>query len=167
MRPAGRSNAVTPTIGRIDITPMSQDEAEEIAGWRYVPPYDFYDVDADQRDLAELLEPVGRGDRYYSAHNAARELIGFFELRNAGDVVVVGLGLRPDLTGHRLGQSFLEAGLAFAREQFAPSHFKLSVAEFNTRAITVYERAGFVRTRTFMHETNGGLFSFVEMERPS
>ena len=139
---------------------------EAIAGWRYVPPYDFYD-DADQRDLAELLERAGRGDRYYSARNAARELIGFFELRNAGDVVVVGVGLRSDLTGHGLGQSFLDAGLVFARDQFAPRRFKLSVAEFNTRAIKVYERAGFVTTRSFMHETNGGLFSFVEMERPA
>ena len=158
---------MTPTIGRIDITPMSQAEAEEIAGWRYVPPYDFYDHDADQRDLAELLDPAGRGDRYYSAHSAARELIGFFELRNAGDVVVVGVGLRPDLTGHRLGQSFLEAGLVFARGRFAPRRFKLSVADFNARAIKVYERAGFITTRSFMHETNGGIFSFVEMERPA
>jgi ribosomal-protein-alanine N-acetyltransferase len=145
---------------------MSQDEAEEISRWRYEPPYDFYDLDADQRDLAELLDPAGRGDRYYSAHYAPRKLIGFFELRIAGGVLVVGLGLRPDLTGRGLGPSFLDAGLAFASERFATSHFKLSVAEFNTRAITVYERAGFVRTRSFMHETNGGLHSFIEMERP-
>lgn len=158
---------MTLTIGRIDITPMTQSEAEEIAGWRYVPPYDFYDQDQDRHDLAELLDPVGRGDRYYSAHNAARQLIGFFELRDVGDVVIVGLGLRPDLTGHRLGESFFGAGLVFARGRFAPRRFKLSVAEFNTRAIKVYERAGFVQTRSFMHETNGGLFSFVEMERPA
>jgi len=154
-------------IGRIDITPMSQAEAEEIAGWRYVPPYDFYDVGADQRDMAELLDPAGRGDHYYSAYNPARELVGFFELRNAGDVVVVGVGLRPDLTGHGLGESFFGAGLVFARGRFAPRRFKLSVAEFNARAITVYERTGFATTRSFMHETNGGLFSFVEMERPA
>jgi len=158
---------VSPTIGQIDIAPMSQADAEEIAGWRYLPPYDFYDMDADQRDLTELLDRAGRGDRYYSAHNADRELIGFFELRSAGDTVVVGIGLRPDHTGRGLGQSFLETGLTFAREQFAPGHFKLSVAEFNLRAITVYERAGFVTTRSYMHETNGGLFSFVEMERPA
>jgi len=155
------------TIGQIGISRMTQAEAEEIAEWSYEPPYDFYDVDADQRDMAELLDSAGRGDRYYSAHNAARELIGYFELRNAAGVVVVGLGLRPDLTGRGLGRSFLGAGLDFAREQFGPNRFTLSVAEFNARAITVYERAGFVTTRSFMHETNGGLFSFVEMERPA
>lgn len=155
------------TIGRIDIARMTQGEAEEIAAWRYDPPYDFYDADADHRDLAELLDPIRRGDKYFSAHDATEELIGYFGFGRKGDVVGVGVGLRPDLTGRGLGRSFLEAGMAFARDQFAPRSFKLNVAEFNTRAIKVYERAGFVRTRSFEHETNGGLFSFVEMERPA
>jgi ribosomal-protein-alanine N-acetyltransferase len=108
-----------------------------------------------------------RGDHYFSARDTAGELIGFFGFGRTADVVAVGVGLRPDVTGRGLGRSFLEAGLAFAREQFAPASFKLSVADFNMRAIKVYERAGFVTTRSFMHETNGGLFSFVEMERPA
>ncbi len=165
MRAEARSDAVT--TGRIDIARITQAEAEEIAEWRYEPPYDFYDADADHRDLAELLDPVLRGDRYYSARDATGQLIGYFGFSQVDDVVGVGVGLRPDLTGRGLGKAFLEAGLAFAREQFAPSRFKLSVAEFNVRAIKVYERAGFVTTRSFMHETNGGLFSFVEMERPA
>ena len=153
-------------IGEIRIALMSQGEAEAIAVWSYEPPYDFYDAPADERDQAELLDPVRRGDRYFSARDAADVLIGFFDFRREDDVVVVGLGLRPDLTGRGLGQSFLEGGLAFAVEQYSPRRFKLSVAEFNARGIEVYRRAGFVMTRSFMHETNGGLFSFVEMERP-
>jgi len=158
---------VSPTIGPVRIALMSQDEAEAIADWRYEPPYDFYDWPADHRDLEELLDPVRRGDHYFSARDAAGELVGFFGFGHKGDVVGVGVGLRPDLTGRGLGQSFLEAGLAFARERLTPTRFKLSVADFNVRAITVYERAGFVTTRSYMHETNGGLFSFVEMERPA
>ncbi len=153
------------TVGQIRITLMSQEEAVAIADWRYEPPYDFYDWPADEGDLAELLDPVRRGEGYFSARDSAEELIGFFGFDREGDGVGVGLGLRPDLTGRGLGQSFLEAGLAFARERFAPRSFRLSVATFNARAIAVYERSGFIATRTFMHETNGGLFPFVEMER--
>lgn len=149
----------------LNIAPMTQAEAEAIAEWRYESPYDFYDATADERDLAELLDPSLRGHHYFSARDTKRELIGFFKFGREGNVVDVGLGLRPDLTGRALWQSFVEAGLAFARERFAPRGFKLSVAEFNERALKVYERAGFVRTRTFVHETNGGLFHFVEMER--
>lgn len=146
---------------------MTQDEAEAIADWHYDPPYDFYDAGADHRDLAELLDPALRGNRYFSARDAAGALIGFFGFGQRGDVVGVGVGLRPDLTGRGLGQSFLDAGLEYAREQFGPRRFRLSVASFNERAIKVYERAGFIVTRTFVHETNGDSFPFVEMERPA
>jgi len=154
-------------LERIDIAPMTQADAEAIAKWRYEPPYDFYDADADHRDLAELLDPVGRADKYFAAHDTRGALVGYFGLVRSDSVVGVGVGLRPDLTGRGLGQSFLEAGLAYATERFSPQRFKLSVAEFNRRAITVYERLGFVTTRSFEHETNGGVFAFVEMERPA
>jgi ribosomal-protein-alanine N-acetyltransferase len=39
------------------------------------------------------------------------------------------------------------------------------VAEFNERARKVYERVGFVTTRSFEEETNGGTYPFLEMER--
>jgi ribosomal-protein-alanine N-acetyltransferase len=144
---------------------MTQDEAEAIADWRYEPPYDFYDWPADERDLALLLSAQARVGSMFAVRDGSGELIGFFGYERNDDVVVVGLGLRPDLTGRGLGASFVAAGLDFARERFAVQRFRLSVAVFNMRAIKVYERAGFVRTRTFDHETNGGVFRFVEMER--
>ncbi len=146
------------------IAAMAQHEAEAISTWEYEAPYDFYNAPADEHDLAELLDPAQRVGQYFSVHTT-EELVGFVQLRSDGDAVVVGLGLRPDLTGRGLGLSFVEEGLTFAREQFAPARFRLSVATFNERAIKVYERVGFVVTRTFMHETNGGVFPFVEMER--
>jgi len=158
---------VSSTLGSISITTMTQDEADAIADRRYDPPYDFYDWRADEDDLAELLDPLRRGEGYFSAHNAGGELIGFFGFECKDDVVGVGLGLRPDLTGRGLGLAFLEQGLSFAHDRFQPVGFKLSVAELNERAIKVYERAGFVRTRSFSHETNGGVFPFVELERPA
>ena len=154
-------------IGQMSIAPMSQAEAERIANWTYEGPYSFYDWRADENDLAELLDPGLRGDRYFSAHDEAGELIGFFSFLPESDAIRVGLGLRPDLTGHGLGLRYVEEGLAFARERSAPRQFRLSVAAFNERAISVYERAGFVVTRSFVHETNGGSHAFVEMERPT
>jgi len=156
---------VSSTIGQVSIAPMSQDEAEAIARWSYEPPYDFYEAPADEDDLAELLDAAVRTDRYFAAHDGAGQLVGFFEFKREDSVVVVGLGLRPDLTGLGLGLTFVEDGLDFARAQFHPLRFRLSVAEFNERAIKVYERCGFTRTRSFLHDTNGGTFPFVEMER--
>jgi hypothetical protein len=51
---------VTAAVRKLVFTPMSQDDAEEIADWRYDPPYDFYDARADETELAHLLDPARR-----------------------------------------------------------------------------------------------------------
>ena len=145
--------------------PMTQADAEEIALWHYPEPFSFYDASADVNDLAELLDPVLRGDGYVSVEDETGELAGFFQFKqHRPEVVEIGLGLRPDRTGRGLGAAFLEAGLRYARSRFESSQFVLAVATFNQRAITVYERAGFSAVRTYMHATNGGEWEFVEME---
>lgn len=43
-------------------TVMKQEEAEEIAyNWHYKGEYSFYDIKADEEDLAEFLEGESRG----------------------------------------------------------------------------------------------------------
>jgi ribosomal-protein-alanine N-acetyltransferase len=146
---------------------MGEAEAREVAGWHYDPPYTFYDWSQDGDDLALLLGAKSRKGRFFSVYDDDDALTGFFEFQVEDDVVVVGLGLRPDQTGRGLGVGFVEEGLEFAREKFKPTAFRLAVAAFNARAIRVYERAGFTRGRMYDHETNGGVFRFVEMERPA
>jgi ribosomal-protein-alanine N-acetyltransferase len=155
-------------MGGFHFTQLSQDEAEAIAGWRYSEPYSFYNWTADVDDLGELLDPSLRGEAYWAVKDDAGELVGNFSLKPKDErTIELGLGLRPDLTGRGLGGSFLAAGLDFAREQFAPETFVLSVATFNERAIKVYERAGFARVRVYMHSTAGRKWEFLEMSRPA
>jgi ribosomal-protein-alanine N-acetyltransferase len=147
---------------------MSQAEAEAIARWGYPEPYSFYDWSADPSDVAELLDPAARGDAYYAVRDESEELAGYFSFKpRDSDVLEIGLGLHPDRTGRGLGLTFVEAGLDYAERRFAPTAFVLAVATFNRRAITVYERAGFVAERVYMHATNGGDWEFAEMRRPA
>ena len=149
---------------KLEIQQMSQEDAEAIAAWRYQGAYSFYDSDADADDLALLLSGEIRENRYFSA--LARDaLVGFFEFKVSGSTVEIGLGLRPDHTGLGLGLAFVEEGMAFARAQYAPREFRLSVATFNERAIRVYERAGFAPVRTYDHATAGSVHPFLEMAR--
>jgi ribosomal-protein-alanine N-acetyltransferase len=153
-------------VGAYRFSIMSQADAEAIALWRYPEPFSFYDSAADPDDLAELLDPIARGDSYVAVADDAGKLIGFFHYKRPhGETLEVGLGLHPELTGRGRGGAFLQAGLEYARERFAPREFTLSVACFNRRAIAVYERAGFAVVRTFTHRTNGGDWEFVEMRR--
>jgi [ribosomal protein S18]-alanine N-acetyltransferase len=147
---------------------FSQADAEAVAAWRYPGEYSFYDSAADANDLAELLDPVARGDAHVAVDDPAGELVGFFSYKpGETGTIVIGLGLRPDHTGRGLGREFVEAGLEYGRARYAPEEFSLAVATFNRRAITVYERAGFVPVRTYMHHTNGADWEFVEMRRPA
>jgi len=154
-------------MGVFRFTQMTQEEAEAVAAWHYPEPYAFYDWTADADDLRELLDPELRGEAYWAARDEADALVGYFSFKPKDDAVEIGLGLRPDLTGQGLGAAFLAAGLDFARGRFSPERFTLAVATFNERAIKVYERAGFVRDRVYMHSTNGAEWEFLEMSRPA
>jgi [ribosomal protein S18]-alanine N-acetyltransferase len=146
--------------------PLTQADAEAVAGWHYPEPYSFYDWVADENDLAELLDPPARGDAYSAVDDSGGNLIGYFSFKlQEPRRVEIGLGLRPDQTGRGLGLAFVEAGLDHARSQLEPQEFSLAVAAFNRRAITVYERAGFSEVRRYMHHTNGGDWEFVQMRR--
>lgn len=143
---------------------MSQEQAEDIAyNWHYEGDYSFYDIEADQEDLAEFLNPKERGNSYYVVTND-NGTVGFFNLNKAKDNTIdIGLGMRPDLTGSGYGLDFLKAGLEFAQLKYAPTKITLSVATFNKRAIRVYDKAGFQPIDTFMQNTNGSYFEFLKM----
>jgi ribosomal-protein-alanine N-acetyltransferase len=81
------------------------------------------------------------------------------------DIVVVGLGSRPDPTRRRWGQAFLQPGLEFARERYIPATFVLSVATSNQRAIKVTRKVGFEDVEILMNETNDGRYEFLRMAR--
>lgn len=147
---------------------MSQEDAEMIALWHYPEPFSFYDWAADQGDLAELLDSEARGEAYAAVEDESGALVGYFSFKpRLAGILEIGLGLHPEKTGRGHGGAFLGAGLEYARGRFAPEQFSLSVATFNRRAITVYERAGFAPVRVYMHSTNGGDWEFVEMRRPA
>jgi [ribosomal protein S18]-alanine N-acetyltransferase len=154
------------TVPAFRIRPMTAADARAIAAWRYPGDYSFYDADADADDLAELLSPAEWGQRYFAADDEARhELAGLVVVKLSGRVAEIGLGLRPDLTGLGLGESFVAACLRFAAETLGAESYTLAVAAFNQRAITVYQRAGFREVERYEHFTNGGLHTFVRMAR--
>ena len=148
--------------------PMNDEQARAVAAWKYDGDYAFYNWTADANDLAELLDPVQREEHGTQAVlDEEKSLVGFFEFKMDESTAEFGLGLRPDLTGRGLGLEFLNAGLDFILESHTPGTFRLQVAAFNERAIRVYERAAFHRTREYRHKTNNGEWDFIEMSRPA
>lgn len=152
---------------RFVVRDMTGSDARAIAGWRYEPPYDVYDWSEDPEDLAELLDPAGWGETWFAVDDAETgELVGFAELRVIGDLVEIGLGMRPDATGLGLGAPFTEALMVFARARWSPARFGLDVLPWNERAMRAYERVGFQRRERYVRRfENGAEQEFVRMDR--
>ena len=161
-------------------SPMTEADAQDIGIWQYEGPYRVYSLGRDGADLPADDELLDRRSPYFAVHNESDELVGFFCFGTTAEVsgeiesprlwvrersLTIGLGLRPELTGRGLGLSFVEAGVDFARLEFAPSSFRLFVLAWNKRAMRVYERAGFHRVGTYLQRGVHGTSEFVEMYR--
>ena len=135
-------------------------DADAMLAWRYEPPYDTYDPAEE-----DLRHAVG-SPTWFAVDGEDGSLAGFLECSVGEREVEIGLGLRPDLTGRRIGPSFVEALVAFVDERWRPDAVTLDVFPWNERAITAYERAGFVRgdvhERTF---EDGATRIFLRMRR--
>src|SRR5579875_1411468 len=119
-------------------TPLNKEEAQAIFSWHYDGQYATYDLQGDLEDDSELLD---RRSPHYAVYDERGELVGFCGFGSAGAIqpynepylfsedgsLLVGLGMRPDLTGKGLGMEFVQAGLEFARREFAPCAFRLYV----------------------------------------
>jgi [ribosomal protein S18]-alanine N-acetyltransferase len=150
----------------VRVEPWNETHANEVATWHYDPPYDFYDLASDPHDEAEMRDPAHAAQYRAVLEDDDERLDAFWYFKSQGDIVEVGIGLRPDLTGRGLGESFLRAQLDYATGQWYPARFRLFVAAWNERAIRLYGRFGFSEVgRETRHFELVGDHEFVEMER--
>jgi len=137
----------------------------EVETWHYEPPWNFYDLASDPDDASAMHDPA-RGGHCRAVLGESGRLEAFWYFDWHDEVVEVGIGLRPDLTGRGLGESFLRAQLEYASHHWDPATFRLFVAAWNERAIRLYERLGF---REVARETRRfelvGEHEFIRMER--
>jgi RimJ/RimL family protein N-acetyltransferase len=145
---------------------MDEASARAIATWRYDAPYDLYNLDAD--DLPGAVQAfMDPRNAYYVMVDGLEGLVAYCcfgpdAMVPGGDYgapgLDIGLGVRPDLTGQGRGLAFVSSVLAFARRTFAPEAFRVTIAEFNKRALRVWEKAGFRAVQTFLRDPDGRCF---------
>jgi [ribosomal protein S18]-alanine N-acetyltransferase len=149
---------------------MSEEFATEILSWRYDPPYDFYNNEHDTEAVKELLE-----NNYSVVLNQNRELIGFYCAGSSAqvplgirvgayteDIIDIGLGMAPTLTGKGNGFAFFSFVLESLYKTYGNVPVRLTVATFNKRAIRLYEKFGFVKKMEFT--TDSAEFQTMRMD---
>lgn len=148
---------------QVRIVPVNEAQVKAFLTWRYAPPYDVYNLDADADDasLDYFLDPALA---CHALIDETDELIGFCTFGKDGqvpggdysaDALDIGMGMRPDLTGQGHGALFRDAVIAFALHTFAPSMLRVTIADFNQRAKRLWEKAGFEQVQRFRSEFSG------------
>jgi RimJ/RimL family protein N-acetyltransferase len=131
---------------------LTRDHALAILDWRYPHPYDFYDPPEDgprEQFIVEFLKPTLN---FHAVLDTDDTFLGFcsFGLDGqvpggdyADDALDIGLGMRPELTGQGHGARFVQSILSYAKASIAPNCFRMTVANFNHRAMRLYKQLGF------------------------
>ena len=102
----------------MDIHKLTVEEANEINTWTYEEPYNLYSFSGEEEVIEELLDGT-----YYGCCDDKGEFIGYFvlgkctsargrdaHLYGGEDVMDIGLGMKPELTGKGLGKMFFKLG---------------------------------------------------------
>ena len=148
---------------QVRIIPVNESQVQAFSTWRYAPPYDVYNHDAEAADASPdyFLDPA------VACHAIVDEtgnLVGFCTFGKDGqvpggdyspDAIDIGMGMRPDLTGQGQGALFRDAVIDFALRTFSPTMLRVTIADFNQRARRVWEQAGFEQVQRFRSEFNG------------
>ncbi len=146
--------------------PMDEASARAISSWRYDAPYDVYNPDSDSVEemVQAFLDPEYA---YYAMTDERGDLVGYCCFGPDGrvpggeyeaDAIDVGMGMRPDLTGQERGLTYVSTVLDFGRRTFAPTAFRVTVAEFNKRAMRMCKRARFRPVQRFRREQDNRAF---------
>jgi RimJ/RimL family protein N-acetyltransferase len=155
------------------IKEMDRKSAEEISRWKYEVPYSIYSMDGSEECVEELLD-----GSFYLVKNEDDNIVGFYCFKEAAKVpagnlyrayedknfIDIGLGMNPELCGKGHGFKFVASEVKFAKALFGTEKFRLTVAEFNERAIKLYEKAGFKKVMEFNRTNEQGTMRFNVME---
>lgn len=146
---------------------MDKAAAVKILRWHYGEPYDFYNNEATEESINELL------DGSYEAVFGDGKLIGFLCAGKAAQVpkgieqgvypegfVDIGIGMDPELTGQGNGQQFFGYAASAIQSEHPELSLRLTVAKFNARAIHLYKKFGFTEAQSF--STDAAVFITME-----
>ena len=151
---------------------MDEASARAIAGWSYAAPYELYNPDPDgvEQEVRAFLDPQ---NAYHTIIDDQDGLVAFCCFGPDAQVpggdysaagIDIGLGVRPDLTGQGRGDTYVKAVLDFAARTVAPVTIRVTVAEFNKRALRVWEKAGLWPVQTFGRRSDGKAFVMLARE---
>ena len=148
-------------VEQLRVRDLTDADRAAIAAWRYPGALSIYDPG---EGAAALRSPdhvafIDEHDDllgYGTLGAEARVPGGCYEANEA--TVDVGLGLRPDRVGHRLGGLALEALAAYVGRDGSVRQLRATVAASNARATAFVRAEGFDERSRFVRQADGRAF---------
>jgi ribosomal-protein-alanine N-acetyltransferase len=135
------------------LKPMDEDTARVIQEWAYPAPYDVYNSKGKKNGYL-LNRQIWGTEQFYLTDGG--EVLAQVACQYAWGNLWVGWSLVPEYCGNGSGASFvLRCAEEIRRVKSYSGPLYLRVAAWNRRAITAYEKAGFVYTETILDEMAG------------
>lgn len=155
------------------ITPLTRTDALEILSWRYPVPYDFYDPPLVANSDVFVEQFLRSELHFHGIWDDMASFVGFCSYGLDGQVtggdytqpgLDIGLGMKPKLIDQGRGHGFFHSILDFAFQNFDASLIRLTVANFNHRALFLYQKFGFTLSEQFTDPVNGMNYSILILE---
>ena len=100
----------------------------------------------------------------YCCYGIDAQVPGGVYLKNEPEILDIGVGLAPRLTGQGRGTAFVGQILKFGFNTYHPDKFRVSVASFNKRSLKTFQNLGFKIQESFIRELVE--IKFFQLERP-
>ena len=115
--------------------------------WKYDDEYSIYNYPSWNEitnNKWAITLPQNRQTEFFALTDEYHNLCGYVRIQYKFDYILIGLGLKPSLCSHGLGNTFMN----LIKEQCATLYpnikIILEVRSFNNRAIKCYKKARFV-----------------------
>ncbi|MCF6138254.1 GNAT family N-acetyltransferase [Pseudalkalibacillus berkeleyi] len=152
----------------LTIRRRTKEDINEFITWTYEGKYSFYDNNIQEEKIEGFKQSIHL-ERAFSVVDEEENLIGnceFFDVEEDGEeILVVGVQMKPSITGRGYGSKFVKAIIEQGKELLKFNHLELAVVDFNERAIRTYEKEGFIKKGEFQNEISGSTYNFIIMAR--
>lgn len=146
---------------------LTEKYAKEISTWKYDNEYSVYNYPAWDIMSAQkwaITVPEKRKNEFMAVIDNEIQLCGYFRFSVNDRIVMVGLGLNPQLCGMGYGKQLMDLIIQEFQKRFTEKILELEVRTFNKRAIQCYLSAGFFKVHTYTKKTPIGTDVFLLMQ---
>lgn len=162
----GKAVTVEETSLKLEVKTFSEQHGREVCRWNYEKEYAVYNLPSWKmvKKLAYDISIPEKREKEYYAVCWKGELIGYFRLIQEQNVILAGVGLKPEFCGLGRGIFLVKVMVEQAGRQYPGKRLCLIVRTFNKRAINCYQKAGFLPKGMIEKQISGKTVPFLVME---